>query len=64
VSTLLSPDEIELDRLWRQRFGQPLPILGCADLIRTLLGEDGCGAVAAGRPPIAPSPETARAGSP
>jgi len=33
----MTAEEIELDREWRARFGQPLPILGCADIVRRIL---------------------------
>ncbi len=33
----LSSEDQHLDRLWRARFGQPLPVRGCADLVRALL---------------------------
>lgn len=29
--------EAELEQLWRNRFGQPLPVYGCPDLIRRVL---------------------------
>lgn len=34
----LSPIDAELDRLWRERFGQPLPLRGCPDLAYRVLG--------------------------
>lgn len=33
----MTPEDIELDRQWRTRFGQPLPMLGCADIVRQIL---------------------------
>lgn len=33
----MTSEEIELDREWRARFGQPLPMLGCADIVRRIL---------------------------
>lgn len=33
----MTDEEIELDREWRLRFGQPLPILGCAEIVRRIL---------------------------
>lgn len=33
----MTDEEIELDREWRARFGQPLPVLGCADIVRSIL---------------------------
>lgn len=37
ASAHMTPEEIELDREWRARFGQPLPMLGCADIVRRIL---------------------------
>jgi hypothetical protein len=37
ASALMTTEEIELDREWRARFGQPLPMLGCADIVRRIL---------------------------
>lgn len=34
-----SKEEIELDRLWREVFKQPLPMLGAPDIARTILNE-------------------------
>ena len=36
-TTEMTPEEAELDEQWRARFGQPLPILGCADIVRQIL---------------------------
>jgi hypothetical protein len=33
----MTPEDRELDRQWRSRFGQPLPMLGCADIVRRIL---------------------------
>lgn len=33
----MTSEDIELDRQWRARFGQPLPMLGCADIVRQIL---------------------------
>ncbi|MGV8928582.1 MAG: hypothetical protein ACOH1E_02420 [Brevundimonas sp.] len=33
----LTPEDADLDAQWRTRFGQPLPILGCADIVRQIL---------------------------
>ncbi|WP_332658842.1 DNA methylase [Brevundimonas sp.] len=33
----MSSEDMELDRQWRARFGQPLPMLGCADIVRQIL---------------------------
>jgi hypothetical protein len=37
TSPQMTTEEIELDREWRARFGQPLPMLGCADIVRRIL---------------------------
>lgn len=37
TSAQMTTEEIELDREWRTRFGQPLPMLGCADIVRRIL---------------------------
>jgi hypothetical protein len=49
----LHPEEVELDGEWRARFGQPLPILGCADLVRRLLDDE---ARRAGSEPVSFAP--------
>lgn len=33
----MTPEEAELDKEWRARFGQPLPMLGCAAIVRQIL---------------------------
>lgn len=33
----MTNEDIDLDRQWRARFGQPLPMLGCADIVRHIL---------------------------
>jgi hypothetical protein len=38
MSPELTDEERELDRLWRERFGQPLPILGAPEVVREILG--------------------------
>jgi len=38
---LLDPEDAELDHLWRARYGQPLPLSGCAELVREILGQLG-----------------------
>jgi hypothetical protein len=35
----LTEEDAELDRLWRQRYGEPLPLCGCGALARSLLDE-------------------------
>jgi len=37
--TTPSPEDIELDRLWRQVFNQPLPMLGAGDVARAILAK-------------------------
>jgi len=37
----LSPDEAHLDRLWREAFGQPLPLIGAPDIARRILRQQG-----------------------
>lgn len=34
----MTDEDRELDALWRARFGEPMPILGAASIVRTLLG--------------------------
>ncbi|MEH6663955.1 MAG: hypothetical protein V7678_03825 [Brevundimonas sp.] len=36
----MTPDDEALDVLWRERFGQPLPILGAGDAVRAILAAD------------------------
>nr|MBB5292260.1 hypothetical protein [Brevundimonas basaltis] len=33
----MTDEDRELDALWRERFGEPLPILGAADIVRAVL---------------------------
>ena len=44
MSQGLDPEDLELDRLWKERFGEPLPMRGCGDAAWELLK-------AAGPPP-------------
>ena len=37
MSPQLSPDDAELDELWREAFGQPLPLLGAPEIAREIL---------------------------
>ena len=39
MTTFSDDEDRELDAEWRARFGQPLPIRGCAPLVRRLLAE-------------------------
>jgi hypothetical protein len=34
----LTPEEVELNVVWLERFGEPLPMTGCPDLVRNVLG--------------------------
>lgn len=35
----LTDEDFELDRQWREVFGQPLPVLGAAKIARTVLAQ-------------------------
>ena len=35
----MTPEEVELDLQWRARFGQPMPMLGCAPIVRQILSQ-------------------------
>lgn len=35
----LSPEDAELDALWREVFGQPLPMLGAPEIARKILAD-------------------------
>jgi hypothetical protein len=37
MTRAMNPEDLELDGEWRARFGQPLPLLGCAEFVRSLL---------------------------
>lgn len=37
----LTPEEVRLDRLWRERFGQPLPMVGAPEVARRILRQHG-----------------------
>lgn len=37
----LSPDEAHLNRLWRDTFGQPMPLIGAPDIARRILRQNG-----------------------
>ncbi|HEY1072374.1 hypothetical protein [Brevundimonas sp.] len=41
MTTALPPDEAHLDALWRERFGQPMPMIGAPDIARRILRQDG-----------------------
>lgn len=33
----MTAEDLDMDRQWRNMFGQPLPILGCLDIVRRIL---------------------------
>jgi hypothetical protein len=37
----MSPEDMALDVLWRDTFGEPLPMMGAADIVRTILRRHG-----------------------
>jgi len=37
MNVSLDAEHAEIDALWRERFGQPLPVLGCTEMARQLL---------------------------
>ena len=37
----LSPDEAHLNDLWRETFGQPMPLIGAPDIARRILRQHG-----------------------
>ncbi|WP_427792410.1 hypothetical protein [Brevundimonas diminuta] len=41
MTRLLTPEEVRLDRLWRERFGQPLPMVGAPEVARRILRQHG-----------------------
>ena len=41
MTRLLTPEEVRLDQLWREHFGQPLPILGAGHIVREILKDQG-----------------------
>lgn len=43
LSMNMSPEDAALDRLWRRKFDQPLPILGAHETVRAILKEHGVG---------------------
>lgn len=36
----MSDEDRDLDRQWRSRYGEPLPMLGSADIVRTILARN------------------------
>ena len=51
----LSPDDAALDALWRETFGQPLPILGAGHIVRKILKDQGVAV-----PPTPPQKSTTK----
>lgn len=41
VAERMSPEDMALDALWRDTFGEPLPMMGAADIVRTILRNHG-----------------------
>lgn len=37
----LTPEEVRLDKLWREHFGQPMPMIGAPDVARRILRQNG-----------------------
>lgn len=37
----MTDEDRALDALWRERFGEPLPILGAGEIVRSVLGLPG-----------------------
>lgn len=35
----MTEEDQELDRQWREAFGEPMPILGAGDIVRRILDE-------------------------
>ena len=46
----LSPDDAHLNRLWRETFGQPLPLIGAPEIARRILHQNGVSASDLQRP--------------
>ena len=44
MRTPLTEDDQDLDRQWRETFGEPMPILGGGDIFRQILLKPTCGA--------------------
>ncbi|ASD25648.1 hypothetical protein O3U67_04925 [Brevundimonas diminuta] len=41
MTRLLTPEEVRLDQLWREHFGQPLPMIGAPEVARRILRQHG-----------------------
>ena len=39
MRTTLNQEDQDLDRQWRETFGEPMPILGGGDIVRQILAE-------------------------
>jgi hypothetical protein len=58
----MTEEDQELDRLWRATFGEPMPIMGGGDIVRSILAEPAAGKPRLKRenPVIPPSPPPRR----
>lgn len=56
----LSPDDAHLNQLWRETFGQPLPLIGAPEITRRILRQNGVPDSALHRP-VADEVKPARA---
>ena len=41
MTRTLTPEDARLDRLWREHFGQPLPMIGAPEVARRILRQHG-----------------------
>jgi hypothetical protein len=41
MGRLLTSEEVRLDKLWREHFGQPLPMVGAPEVARRILRQHG-----------------------
>lgn len=41
VTERMSAEDMALDALWREAFGEPLPMMGASDIVRTILRNHG-----------------------
>lgn len=53
TEVVISAEDRELDRQWRAAFGEPLPMLGCGDIVRSVLAR-----LAPATPPGGPAAQT------
>ena len=40
-AVLVDEEDVVLDRLWRERFGQPMPMMGAAEVAKRILLDNG-----------------------